>query len=272
MSGSSHADTPPLGLRTAEAPEEEGPIIIEPSRGWMWAAIAASVVALGAAGVLFSALVLSEGEESVLRLLPQVTDLPWQQARAQLEEAGFVPIHQGVPRSEGADGTVFEQDPPAGSEVEAGSFVEVFYVIATEAPDALSAPPVPMAGVPDSVTATGGPSTVPPPTPSPMPSATQPTPESVEVAAPLDPPWIAIVASPDTQDDARAMYERRYAADYPDGGVLFSSDFSQMRAGYWVVYLDTFSTRADAQRFCRDTFGTPPSGRQPDCYVRTTAG
>lgn len=289
MAGRSDADTPPLGLPAAVAPEEEGPIIIEPSKGWMWAAIAASVVALGMAGVLLYVLVVGSGKGPGLVLVPQVTDLPWQQARIQLEEAGFVPIHQGVPRTDGVDGAVFEQDPPADSRAESGSFVEIHYAILEGQSEVTGDSPVAQtAPRPQSTPATEGSTSArstgqshsPPganqassPASSPRLSPTSaPTPESVQVADPLDPPWIAIVASPDNEDDARALFEDHYAEDYPDGGVLDSSDFSQMRDGYWLVYVGTFTTRDGAVRFCRDTFGTPSPGRQPDCYVRTTAG
>lgn len=260
--------TPPLGLPLPER-EEIVPLVIERGSGWKWVAIGALAIALGL-GVAFALATFGGDEEPAeLVLVPQVTDFGWQDARSILEDAGFVPVHEGVVRSEGVDGTVFEQDPPANSRAESGGFVEIYYTIRPPTDEDGAA----AAGPPETTTAAVE-SPVPDPGDAP---ATETTPSPAPSVAPsggraLDPPWIAIVQSPDNEDDARRLYEERYAADYPDGGYLYSSDFGQMRDGFWVVYVGQFDSQADAQAFCSSEFGAPTPGRQPDCYVRTTAG
>ena len=256
-------DTPPLGLPVHQ-PDEIEPLVIEKGGGWKWVALAAVVVALGAAAVLVVTLLGGGPEEPELVLVPQVTDFEWQQARTILDDAGFVPVHEGVLRDEGEPGTVFEQDPPPNSRAEVGGFVAIYYVIRPEPAVAPAA-----TGAAESATTTSAPSPSASPASTATPAAGDP---QVNTAEPLDPPWIAIVQSPDNEDDARRLYQERYAEDYPDGGYLYSSDFSQMRDGFWVVYLAQFETQAAADAFCRETFGAPPPGRQPDCYSRTTAG
>ncbi|WP_341253119.1 SPOR domain-containing protein [Euzebya pacifica] len=259
--------TPPLGLPLPER-EEIVPLVIERGSGWKWVAVGALVIALGL-GVAFAVTALGGDEEGTadLVLVPQVTDFGWQDARGILEEAGFVPVHEGVVRTEGTDGTVFEQDPPANSRAASGGFVEIYYTIRPPADEdgtaAVEPPETTTAGVEASPSEVGG---TPVASPSPAASVAPPGGE------PLDPPWIAIVQSPDNEDDARRLFEERYAADYPDGGYVYSTDFGQMRDGFWVVYVGQFETQADAQAFCSAEFGAPSPGRQPDCYVRTTAG
>lgn len=264
-------DTPPQGLPSRSRREPPQPVVIERGRGWRWVAIGAIVLAVVAGAVVAWLLLAGGGEEDGpgTALVPQVTDFQWQDARSRLEEAGFIPIHQGVPRDRGVDGAVFEQDPPANTEAEPGSFVEIFYTILP--PEQTETPGV---GPPETATAT--PTTPAPTSTSPTSTSATMTPgpgtegDQVVVAEPLDPPWIAIVASPDNEDDARQLFAQRYEPTYPGGGVLYSSNFSQMRAGFWVVYVAQFRTREEAQAFCHDTFGAPPPGRQPDCYARTT--
>lgn len=56
-----------------------------------------------------------------------------------------------------------------------------------------------------------------------------------------------ILKSADTEADARAT--ARTAVDSGlDAGVLYSSDFSSLRAGYWVVFSGVFGSSEDAAR------------------------
>ena len=83
---------------------------------------------------------------------------------------------------------------------------------------------------------------------------------------------MAIVATPADEQIARDLYDGRFAAEHPDGGVLSTTDYPDMADGFWVVYLDTFASRAEAEAFCTERYGRPPPGSDPACYVRTTDG
>ena len=86
-------------------------------------AIAVGLVLLAlaiAGGVLWY--VLSQGEDT--KAVPAVQGLPAQQAVAELESAGFQ-VSTATEASDAPSGTVFEQDPDAGTEAEEGSTVTI---------------------------------------------------------------------------------------------------------------------------------------------------
>lgn len=57
--------------------------------------------------------------------------------------------------------------------------------------------------------------------------------------------WTAILASTRSERDARSAKGRVAAAGDP-AGVLFSSDFSDLRPGYWVVFSGRYGSRETA--------------------------
>jgi len=57
--------------------------------------------------------------------------------------------------------------------------------------------------------------------------------------------WTAILASVRSESDARAA-KSRVAAEGEPAGVLFSSDFPDLRSGYWVVFSGSYSDRGTA--------------------------
>lgn len=57
--------------------------------------------------------------------------------------------------------------------------------------------------------------------------------------------WTAILASTRSQTDARAAKTRVAGAGDP-AGVLFSTDFTGLRPGYWVVFSGTYASRNTA--------------------------
>lgn len=57
--------------------------------------------------------------------------------------------------------------------------------------------------------------------------------------------WTAILASTRSQSDARAAKSRVSGAGDP-AGVLFSTDFTGLRPGYWVVFSGTYASRNTA--------------------------
>jgi hypothetical protein len=57
--------------------------------------------------------------------------------------------------------------------------------------------------------------------------------------------WTAILASVRDEADARAA-KSRVAREGEPAGVLYSSDFPDLRPGYWVVFSGRFGDRADA--------------------------
>lgn len=57
--------------------------------------------------------------------------------------------------------------------------------------------------------------------------------------------WTAILASTRSESDARSAKGRVSAGGDP-AGVLFSSDFSDLRPGYWVVFSGRFGSRDTA--------------------------
>jgi hypothetical protein len=57
--------------------------------------------------------------------------------------------------------------------------------------------------------------------------------------------YTAILASVATESQARMIQSQATAAGL-DAGVLFSSNFRSLRAGYWVVFSGTFGSQSDA--------------------------
>ena len=57
--------------------------------------------------------------------------------------------------------------------------------------------------------------------------------------------WTAILSSVGSESDARAA-KSRVAAGGDPAGVLFSSDFPDLRSGYWVLFSGSYSDRASA--------------------------
>lgn len=57
--------------------------------------------------------------------------------------------------------------------------------------------------------------------------------------------WTAILASTRSEADARAA-KRRVAGAGDPAGVLFSTDFTGLRPGYWVVFSGTYASRNTA--------------------------
>ncbi len=90
------------------------------------------------------------------------------------------------------------------------------------------------------------------------PAATEPV-EPVDPVDPVDPidpggvsdwpagetAWTAILSSVRSESDARAASDRVAASGEPSG-VLFSSDFPDLRPGFWVVYSGSFGDRGAA--------------------------
>lgn len=57
--------------------------------------------------------------------------------------------------------------------------------------------------------------------------------------------WTAILASVRSESDARSA-KSRVAAEGEPAGVLFSSDFPDLRSGYWVVFSGSYPDRGTA--------------------------
>ncbi len=57
--------------------------------------------------------------------------------------------------------------------------------------------------------------------------------------------WTAILASTRNEADARSA-KGRVSSDGDPAGVLYSSDFSDLRPGYWVVFSGTYDSRNTA--------------------------
>lgn len=74
--------------------------------------------------------------------------------------------------------------------------------------------------------------------------------------------WTAIVSSVRSESDARATASTLTALG-ESGGVLYSSDHPPLRAGYWVVFSGTFTTRSEALAHARTLVG-----RFPGAYPR----
>ena len=256
-------DTPPLGLPIPDE-DPDAPVVIERGRGWRWAARGAGVLALLLAALFAWQALAGDTTAVPVVTVPQVTDFQWQEAREILAEQGFEVRWDSEVVDEGVHEAVIRQLPEAGQAVPTASTVYITYAVV---PQPTTTPTPGPASTVSGEVATAVPTDVdgtPSPTPSPSPSA--------QAGPPLDPPWIAIVATPADEAIARSLYEGRYAADHPDGGVLATADYPDMADGFWVVYLDTFTTRAEAEAFCTERYGTPPQGRDPACYVRTTDG
>lgn len=59
--------------------------------------------------------------------------------------------------------------------------------------------------------------------------------------------YTAILASVRTEGEARGIQQKSTAAGL-DAGVLYSSEFSSLRPGYWVVFSGTFGSETEAAR------------------------
>jgi hypothetical protein len=57
--------------------------------------------------------------------------------------------------------------------------------------------------------------------------------------------WTAILASTRSESDARSAKTQVAGAGDP-AGVLFSTDFAELRPGYWVVFSGTYDSRNTA--------------------------
>ncbi len=69
--------------------------------------------------------------------------------------------------------------------------------------------------------------------------------------------WTAIVSSGSSEASARAAATRLQSSGQP-GGVLFSTDHSSLRPGYWVVFSGVFTSRSAALSHARSLVGTYP--------------
>lgn len=78
--------------------------------------------------------------------------------------------------------------------------------------------------------------------------------------------WTAILSSVRSESDARAASDRVAASGEPSG-VLLSSDFPDLRPGFWVVFSGTFDDRAAA--IAQATRLRP---RFPGAYARRLEG
>ena len=67
---------------------------------------------------------------------------------------------------------------------------------------------------------------------------------------PLEGKFVSVVASPTSEPaalEARDDLEREYGLQF---GILLSSDYRSLNAGYWVVYLGPFDTAKESQNAC----------------------
>jgi len=116
------------------------------------------------------------------------------------------------------------------------------------APTAPTSPTPPATGFD---TVTGPPATAPtapPPTGPVAPPEPEPEPEPDTGAGdwpPGETAWTAILSSVRSESDARAAKSRLAGSGEP-AGVLFSTDFPDLRDGYWVVYSGMFDGRGEA--------------------------
>jgi hypothetical protein len=116
------------------------------------------------------------------------------------------------------------------------------------APTAPTSPAPPATGFD---TVTGPPATTPPETAPPQTGpVTPPEPEPEPDTGAGDwPPgetaWTAILSSVRSESDARAAKSRVAGSGEP-AGVLFSTDFPELREGYWVVFSGTFGAKGEA--------------------------
>jgi hypothetical protein len=78
--------------------------------------------------------------------------------------------------------------------------------------------------------------------------------------------WTAVLSSVRSESDARAAKARLRAAGEP-AGVLFSSDFPDLRPGYWVVFSGRYQDRSSAI-----AQATALRGRFPGAYARRITG
>jgi hypothetical protein len=76
---------------------------------------------------------------------------------------------------------------------------------------------------------------------------TDPAPRPLVVPRPAATPfWTAIAGSLDNGTEALSLANTLQAQDV-SAAVLYSSDFSSLRPGYWVVYVGTCTTKGEAQ-------------------------
>ncbi len=69
--------------------------------------------------------------------------------------------------------------------------------------------------------------------------------------------WTAIVSSVTNEASARAVATRLQSSGQP-GGVLFSTNHSSLRPGYWVAFSGVFTSRSAALAHARSLVGTYP--------------
>ncbi len=129
---------------------------------------------------------------------------------------------------------------------------------ATTGFDTVTGPPVIVTAPPPATTTSDPTTTVAPPPPDPATGASD-WPAGTTA-------WTAILSSVRSELDARAA-KSRVAGDGQPAGVLPSSDFAELRPGYWVVFSGRYSERsaaiAQATRL-RSTF--------PGAYARRLSG
>lgn len=122
----------PAAERSAAMRPGEGPDIRTPRKRkmspWAWAAIVAAVLAI-AVGIAYALGAFGGGTVVV----PSVTGLTEEEARAELEAAGLT---LGLVGTENSDtvpvGRIISQDPPAGEEVEEGTAVNIVVSLGVE--------------------------------------------------------------------------------------------------------------------------------------------
>ena len=123
-------------------------------------------------------------------------------------------------------------------------------------PGTVTAPPATVPTVPGTTTAEPRPAPVPKPDPG---DGASDWPPGVTA-------WTAILSSVRSEADARAA-KSRVARGGESAGVLFSSDFPDLRPGYWVVFSGRFPDRGDA--IAR---ATSLRGDFPGAYARRLSG
>jgi hypothetical protein len=78
---------------------------------------------------------------------------------------------------------------------------------------------------------------------------------------------LASVAQSQGRSEADAIAQRARAAGLPEVGVLFSSDFSSLRPGWWAVYSGVYDSDAEA----RAAVPRARSSGFPSAYPRRVA-
>lgn len=117
-----HSNSVPEGAVISQLPSRAS-LAAQPQKkpAWiLWAAIAAAVVAVAIAAFFFF------GGSGDTVVVPDVVGLPQEEAVAAIEEAGLeAKVTEAEDAGDAEEGTVIEQDPPAGSEVPGGSEEEI---------------------------------------------------------------------------------------------------------------------------------------------------